>query len=660
MPLGRLRNRVIHQSFVRHLSKIKQDLSNGPGLADFITKSATKSSIPKLADNNYAKMICLSNEDDVSVPLKYFIETYGCQMNVSDSEIVKSVLSSAGHLPCDSIEEADLILTNTCAIRENAEDKVWHRLQYFQSLRRKNKVSKRQLAKMKIAGLPEPKHKQYPLVGVLGCMAERLKDKLLEEESVDFICGPDAYRDIPKLIDNFFDVGQKQANIMLSFEETYTDIHPVRETDSSSAFISIMRGCNNMCSFCIVPFTRGRERSRPMSSILKEIENLSNQGIKEIVLLGQNVNGYHDISEESANLFPTSTQYKATPGFQNMFRSKKRDLPGARFPDLLRAVATINPEMRVRFTSPHPKDFPIEVLESIAQFPNLCPSLHLPVQSGSSSCLERMRRGYSREAYINLVEEVRKLIPNVTISTDIIAGFCGETEEEHQDTLSLMDIIQFDQAFMFAYSLRERTHAARNLTDDVPEEVKQRRLREIIDKFRSHIIAKNMKDDYGKYRIVLVEGLSTRSNEQSPSYTGRTDGNKRVIFPATDVPELDMQRLQQEYNEFIQTSSSSFSSLPAKEDEDDMTMLQLLSQDISTWSINRIQSLLTFGWKSAAGAVGSSSSLVPKEELIGEYAVVRILKANSPSLRGVMIAKVKLSNQQDLDQLFNNPLIQKS
>jgi MiaB/RimO family radical SAM methylthiotransferase len=355
------------------------------------------------------------NENDVTSispkttsQLKFHIETYGCQMNLSDSEIVRSILISAGHEYTDDLNHADVILTNTCAIRENAEMKVWNRLDNFQSMRKKNKLKNIK--------------SYYPIIGVLGCMAERLKEKLLEKDSVDFVCGPDAYRDIPRLLENVVSVDQKEANTRLSLEETYADINPIRETNSNSAFVSIMRGCNNMCSFCIVPFTRGRERSRQMSTILNEIQTLcASNSIKEIVLLGQNVNGYHDSSDESALQYPTA-MYKHTPGFNNLYNSRKRDLPGARFHDLLEQIADINPELRIRFTSPHPKDFPLEVLEVIKNKQNICKSIHMPLQSGSSAVLQRMRRGYTSEAFLSLIDRVKEIIPDVAISTDIITG----------------------------------------------------------------------------------------------------------------------------------------------------------------------------------------------------------------------------------------------
>eukprot|EP01039_Chlorochromonas_danica_P000060 gene60-64_t len=568
----------IRQALLRRdlSQKVRIDVSKGPGLSDFIKKSTTSTTNTSNLLENEKPTLALQ-------PMKFHIETYGCQMNVSDSEIVSTLLTAAGHQPCADLEEADLILTNTCAVRDNAESKVWNRLKYFQSIRRKRRT--------------KASRGRYPVVGVLGCMAERLKEKLLTEESVDFICGPDAYRDIPRLLERVVTVGQKQANTVLSFEETYADINPIREVNTTSAFVSIMRGCNNMCSFCIVPFTRGRERSRPMASILDEIATLSARGVKEVVLLGQNVNGYHDTSEESALKFP-STPYKATPGFNNLFRSKKRDLPGARFPDLLRAVAAINPEMRVRFTSPHPKDFPEEVLEAIAETPNICAALHLPVQSGSTSMLERMRRGYTRDAYLSLVDNVRRMIPGVTISTDVIAGFCDETEAEHADTLSLMEHVQFEQAFMFAYSLRERTHAAHTMQDNVPEDVKQRRLQEIIDTFRSNVGKRNIQEETDKVRVVLIEGEATKSTPQNIIFTGRTDGNKRVVFPARDIPSF----------------------------------AGVLQQP----SLLRSQAFDSI----ANGGV----NMVGQDDLVGRYALVKITKSDTTTLRGDLLSEISLSD----------------
>mmetsp|Transcript_23302 Transcript_23302/g.34203 ORF Transcript_23302/g.34203 Transcript_23302/m.34203 type:complete len:593 (-) Transcript_23302:55-1833(-) len=485
---------------------IKKTLKDGLTLQDFLNQDQKKyiKTLP-----NKSKRIQLNDS------LSFYIETYGCQMNVSDSEIVRSVLLDAGHSISDTIETADIILANTCAIRENAEAKVWHRLNYFKSIKSKNRVHQQKPG--------------YPIVGVLGCMAERLKTSLLEEESVDFVCGPDAYRDIPLLVNIATSTDQKAANVQLSLEETYADITPVREVSSTSAFVSIMRGCNNMCAYCIVPFTRGRERSRAVSSIVSEVRALSEQGVKEVVLLGQNVNSYHDTSKESKEEYPEG-EYNPTPGFNNMF--KLRSGAGARFGDLLAAVAAVDPEIRIRFTSPHPKDFPEEVLTLIAKTPNICNSLHLPAQSGNSRMLEVMRRGYTREAYLELVRRARDIIPGVTISSDFISGFCSETPEEHSDTISLLREVQYEQAFMFAYSMRDRTHAQYKLEDDVSEDEKLRRLQEVISTFRQHMLEKNLLEE-GRLHLVLVEGPSKRSKPGAESLTGRTDGNKRCVFPAT-------------------------------------------------------------------------------------------------------------------------------
>ena len=359
---------------------------------------------------------------------KFYIETYGCQMNFADSEIVNAILLEKGMNQVTEAELADIILVNTCSIRENAETKVWNRLKEFRGLKAQNKSL---------------------TVGVLGCMAERIKDQIIEEEQlVDIVVGPDAYRDIPRLIEDVED-GRKAVNVLLSLEETYADIAPVRTTGNGvSAFVSIMRGCDNMCSFCVVPFTRGRERSRPLESILNEIRQLSDQGYKEVTLLGQNVNSYKDGNHT--------------------------------FSTLMDKASLLDPEMRFRFSSPHPKDFPDELLYLIAERPNLCNYIHIPAQAGSDSMLERMRRPYTRDQYLQLIEKMKGIIPGLSLSTDIIAGFCGETEEEHQQTLSLMREVEYDLAYMFAYSERERTLAYRKFEDDVPEEVKKRRLSEIL------------------------------------------------------------------------------------------------------------------------------------------------------------------------------------
>lgn len=414
---------------------------------------------------------------------KFFIETYGCQMNFADSEIVNSILIEDGMQPAETPEQADVVLVNTCSIRENAETRVWNRLKELRTIKKTNKEL---------------------TVGVLGCMAERIKDRIIEQEHlVDIVVGPDAYRDIPRLLKEVDD-GRKAVNVLLSLEETYADITPVRTVGNGiSAFVSIMRGCDNMCSFCVVPFTRGRERSRPMESILKEIQQLSEDGYKEITLLGQNVNSYKDGENTFAKLMYEASQ--------------------------------VNPEIRFRFSSPHPKDFPIDLLHIIAEQPNLCNYIHIPAQAGSDSMLERMRRPYTREQYLALIDQMREIIPGVSFSTDIIAGFCHETEEEHQQTLSLMKEVGYDLAYMFAYSERERTLAHRKFEDDVPEEVKKRRLSEIITQQMDIQKVRNQ-EEIGNRHLVLVEGTSKKSEEQ---LSGRTDTNKIVVFDRKDFEPGD-------------------------------------------------------------------------------------------------------------------------
>lgn len=404
-------------------------------------------------------------------------------MNFSDTEIVNSILMEEGMQPVQEADDADIIFVNTCSIRDNAEERVWNRLKEFRSLK---------------------KEKDNLTVGVLGCMAERIRDKILEKEQlVDLVVGPDAYRDIPKLLADVDD-GRKAVNVLLSLEETYADIKPVRTTDNGvSAFVTIMRGCDNMCAFCVVPFTRGRERSRPMGSILDELKQLSDQGYKEVTLLGQNVNSYLDGEND--------------------------------FTKLMYEASQVDPEMRIRFSSPHPKDFPEELLHVIAEQPNLCNYIHIPAQSGNNEVLERMRRPYTREQYLDLVQTMRDIIPGVTLSTDIITGFCDETEAEHEDTMSLMAEVKYDLAYMFAYSERGRTLAQRKYEDNVPEDVKKRRLSEIIEQ-QMNIQEERNKKEIGKRHLVLVEGPSKRSDEQ---LCGRTDTNKMVVFDREEYQKGD-------------------------------------------------------------------------------------------------------------------------
>ena len=418
---------------------------------------------------------------------KLYIETYGCQMNVADSEVVASVMQMAGYEPTESLDEADAVFLNTCSVRDNAEQKIYHRLEALDALRRQRAKSQKQTANSLI-------------IGVLGCMAERVQQDLLDNHHCDLVAGPDAYLSLPDLIAQA-ETGHKAMNIELSTSETYKDVVPQRIGlgHKIGGFVSIMRGCNNFCHYCIVPYTRGRERSRDVESILKEVRDLRDRGFKEVTLLGQNVNSYH--------------------------LSDNPDTPD--FPALLRAVALEAPEMRIRFTTSHPKDMSDETLRVIAEMPNVCKHIHLPVQSGSDRILKLMNRKYTREWYLGRVEAIRRIIPDCGLSTDIFVGYHSETEEDHQLSLSLMREVEYDSAFMFKYSERPGTYASKHLPDDVPEEEKIRRLNELIA-LQTDISAQQNKKDEGKEFDVLVEGFSKRSREQ---LCGRTEQNKMVVFP---------------------------------------------------------------------------------------------------------------------------------
>lgn len=417
---------------------------------------------------------------------KLYIESYGCQMNFSDSEIVASILLDKGFETTRDYKEADVVFINTCSIRENAELRVRNRLKEFEA------------AKSRKPGM---------IVGVLGCMAERLKSKFLEEEKlVDVVVGPDAYRDLPNLIDQVDD-GSRAVNVLLSREETYADISPVRlNSNGVSAFISIMRGCDNMCSFCVVPFTRGRERSRDPHSVVREAQQLFEAGYREVTLLGQNVDSY---------------KY-TTPAAEG-----EDVAPVVNFAALLEMVALVDPLLRVRFSTSHPKDITDEVLHTIARHENICNYIHLPVQSGNARILELMNRTYDREWYMERVKAIRRIIPECGISTDVITGFCTETEEEHQDTLSMMEFVKYDFAYMFAYSERPGTLAAKRYADDIAEDVKKRRLTEVVDRQRQHSFER-LSRQVGKHQKVLIEGYSKRSDQD---YCGRNDQNTMVVFP---------------------------------------------------------------------------------------------------------------------------------
>ena len=428
--------------------------------------------VPKISTN-------LGNDQSKG---KVYIESYGCQMNFADSEVVTSILMNHGYGTTDNIKEADTILLNTCAIRENAETKIRHRLQGFRALKSKNPLIN---------------------IGILGCMAERLKTKLIEEEKiVDLVAGPDAYRDLPNLLEQLT-TEDKAINVFLSREETYGDIEPVRlHSNGVTAFVSIMRGCDNMCTFCVVPYTRGRERSRDVDSILFECEQLFNQGYREVTLLGQNVDSYkyEDVSTGQISSFA----------------------------NLLEKVALIHPNLRVRFSTSHPKDITDDVLHTMARFENICKNIHLPAQSGSNRILDLMKRTYTREWYIDRINSIRSILgDSCGISHDMIAGFCTETEEDHNETLSLMEYVQYDFGYMFSYSERPGTPAAKKYVDDIPEEVKKRRLAEIIEKQRFHSGIKN-KQLIGSIQRVLVEGDSKKSSQH---HYGKCDSGKVVVFP---------------------------------------------------------------------------------------------------------------------------------
>lgn len=444
--------------------------------------------------------------EDGAKERKLYIESYGCQMNFSDSEIVASIMEKEGYSTTRNLEEADLVFLNTCSIRDKAEQTVRKRLTNFHKIKE---------------GRPEMK------IGVLGCMAERLKDKLLDEEKlVDMVVGPDAYRDLPNLVKEVDD-GHKAVNVILSKEETYADVNPVRiGTNGVSAFISITRGCDNMCTFCVVPFTRGRERSRNPETIIEEAVALRDKGYKEITLLGQNVDSYlwyggglkKDFAKASA-----AAQASAVD-----------------FAKLLRMTAEAVPEMRIRFSTSNPQDMSDDVLHAIADYENICKYIHLPVQSGSSRILELMNRGHTREEYFDLIDRVRRIIPDCGISHDMITGFPTETEEDHQQTLSLMEYVQYDFGYMFFYSERPNTYAARKLEDDIPDEVKKRRLTEIINMQQKHSLKRNQAH-IGQVEEVLIEGSSKRSEDD---WMGRNTQNTVVVFPKGDEQPGDFVRVK--------------------------------------------------------------------------------------------------------------------
>ena len=412
---------------------------------------------------------------------KVYIETYGCQMNVNDSEVILSILKDAGYVRTEDMREADVILANTCSIRDNAEQRIWGRIGQFRIQKTKRDV----------------------IVGITGCMAERLKEKLLDSHTVDIVAGPDSYRSLPAML-SAVTPDNPQINVLLSHEETYSDITPLRmDRNGVSAYISIMRGCNNVCSYCVVPYTRGAERSRDPKTIIREAEDAFSRGYREVCLLGQNVDSYFwedpDTPDDNVN-----------------------------FAQLLESVAKVSPDLRVRFSTSHPKDISDEVIYTMAMYDNICSHIHLPVQSGSNAMLEKMRRKYTREWYLGRVAKIRSVIPDCGITTDIIAGFCGETAQDHRDTLSLMEEVGFDSAFMFQYSERPGTLAARKFPDDVPEEVKTARLNEIIA-LQNRLSLESNRREIGKIHKILIEGVSKKNGNE---LFGRAGNNKVCVFPA--------------------------------------------------------------------------------------------------------------------------------
>ncbi|CAF0871743.1 unnamed protein product [Adineta steineri] len=513
-------------SIYRHLSSViapawREKLSQGPSLKSFIEQTVNQ--VPH--ESTLPPYITQNNIDDYEPfdPLQHskrrvYFDVYGCQMNENDTDIAYTFLDKhGGYERVNNENDADIVLLMTCSIREGAEQKIWKKLQ---SLGHRKKTR-------------SPYAPPFQ-VGVLGCMAERLKEKLIEREKiVDVVCGPDAYRSLPNLLDQTLLMSdQKGINTILSLEETYADITPLRfDINNRRAFVSIMRGCNNMCAFCIVPFTRGRERSRPMASILDELRYLVDIGIKDVTLLGQNVNSYCDKSEMNVSLHTTKTLSR---GFRENYKTNLTK-GSIRFTTLLEQASQISPELRIRFTSPHPKEFPDDLLHVMHDRPNICRSIHLPCQSGSTRILEIMRRGYSKEAYLSLVERIRSIIPDVAFSSDFIAGFCTETEDDHNDTLDVINRVRYNFIYSFPYSMREKTKAHYHLNDDVPSDIKSRRHLEIHELFRHH--AHSINQSYiGQIQLCLVEGPSKRAPENEVA--GRNDYNTRVIF-AKQVPNSE-------------------------------------------------------------------------------------------------------------------------
>lgn len=504
----------------RALSSTSHSLPEKPSLKDFLKPSTTTPYIMSWKNVDDPQPAYLDAAALNGNGLRVYIKTYGCQMNVNDSQIASSLLEASGYELVDTASNADIVLLMTCAIREGAENKVWVRL--------------KELAKEKQAG-------RLRHFGLLGCMAERLKTKVLDKiPAIDVIAGPDAYRALPRLLAISKVNGQQAVNVMLSLEETYSEVMPRRSAEvSTSAFVSITRGCNNMCSYCIVPYTRGQERSRQIDSILEEVEDCRRQGFKEIILLGQNVNSYFDQNEASVARYLTtknneeiqSTQTIAD-GFNTIYktRTKLQAASGIGFDVLLKQVARSVPDMRIRFTSPHPKDFTDSVLEVIASHDNIAKGLHLPAQSGSDSVLEKMRRGYTKESYLQLIEKIKALMPNCGLSSDFICGFCGEKDNDHRETVDLVRRVGYRIAYIFAYSRRPKTAAYHRMIDDVPESVKIERVIELNQVYRDLTHQLN-REEIGRQQLLLLEGESKKSSDY---LYGRNEANQKVVVPKGD------------------------------------------------------------------------------------------------------------------------------
>lgn len=457
---------------------------------------------------------CQHRVDQIPV----YIKTYGCQMNVNDTSVVSSILEGYGYKMVDDVNESEICLLMTCAIRNSAESKVWHRISTLKRL--KDDVT-------------------HPLkqIGLLGCMAERLKEKVLEtDQSVDIVAGPDSYRDLPRLFAVNRMTRDRAVNCLLSLDETYSDIRPVSRVGEVTSFVSITRGCDNLCSYCIVPFTRGRERARPITSILDEIRQLMDRGVKEVTLLGQNVNSYRDITTNPESIGRSDlielvkSKEEFADGFKTVYKPRTR---GITFDVLLEEVAKLNPELRVRFTSPHPKDFTDSVIDVMSKYPNITRGVHLPAQSGSNSVLERMRRGYTRDAYLDLVDRLRSAIPELYITSDFIVGFCGETEDDHALTLDLIERVQYSFVYVFPYSQREKTHAYYKHEDNVVQETKVRRVTEIVKLFRERADRLHAQL-IGTNQLVLIESKSRKSDSD---WVGRTGSDVKTILPQKDLPD---------------------------------------------------------------------------------------------------------------------------